>query len=251
MTTIANNLLALNQDKIDFAANLTAKGVAAAHGESMDDLIAKILTMEGVDTSSGDAIAADLLLAKKAWVDGAEITGTKSPLSFIRQYAMNSFFGNGIAGFTTTTASLSVASNVLSITGSGAGTNARALQDTGVKPTLNHILYLKAKIRVTNNICVQMTAILRDGSAGTVALQCTQATPTNGQWYTLSGIVVIPALTNNLFILLTHSYSSNADASGKICEVEYFIVLDLTNLYGAGNEPSAATMNGYEIQIAG
>jgi hypothetical protein len=32
-----------------------------------------------VSTSSGDAVAADLLTAKRAWVDGAEITGTRSP----------------------------------------------------------------------------------------------------------------------------------------------------------------------------
>ena len=32
-----------------------------------------------VDTSSGDAVAADMLTGKKAWVDGSEVTGTASP----------------------------------------------------------------------------------------------------------------------------------------------------------------------------
>ncbi len=32
-----------------------------------------------VDTSTGDAVAGDILLGKKAWVDGAEVTGTAYP----------------------------------------------------------------------------------------------------------------------------------------------------------------------------
>jgi hypothetical protein len=36
---------------------------------------------EVVDTTSGDAAAGDLLVGKKAWVDGAEVTGTAYPAS--------------------------------------------------------------------------------------------------------------------------------------------------------------------------
>lgn len=40
------------------------------------DIPSKITALPAIVTASGDAVAADIALGKKAWVDGAELTGT-------------------------------------------------------------------------------------------------------------------------------------------------------------------------------
>jgi hypothetical protein len=50
-----------------------------------------------VDTSSGDAVASDIALGKKAWVDGAEVTGTKLPAPLLKT-AQTTAYGTGSDG---------------------------------------------------------------------------------------------------------------------------------------------------------
>jgi len=44
-----------------------------------------------VDTSSGDAVESDILLGKRAWVDGSEITGTANPSPIAKTGQTNSW----------------------------------------------------------------------------------------------------------------------------------------------------------------
>ncbi len=46
---------------------------------------------EVVDTTSGDAAAGDVLAGKKAWVDGSEVTGTRTPAPVPKTGQLNTF----------------------------------------------------------------------------------------------------------------------------------------------------------------
>ncbi|HOM77674.1 MAG TPA: hypothetical protein PLT50_00510 [bacterium] len=55
---------------------------------------------EVVDTSSGDAVAGDILNGKKAWVNGVEVTGTASPPTVQTAYVTGPTAGAGTITFT-------------------------------------------------------------------------------------------------------------------------------------------------------
>lgn len=55
---------------------------------------------EVVDTSSGDAVAGEILKGKKAWVDGAEVTGTASLPTIQTAYVLKPTAGAGTITFT-------------------------------------------------------------------------------------------------------------------------------------------------------
>lgn len=140
-------------------------------------------------------------------------------------------------GWTVNSGTLSAANNTGLCTANGTNIYSYVTQTLSVKPASSKI-YIYAKARVTNALCANMYLRLRDGPSGTIYLSVTQATPTNGEWYTLSGIATTTSPVNNLTVRVDHFYASTAIASGKVMEVQYVSCVDLTAEFGAGNEPS-------------
>jgi len=71
------------------------------------------------------------------------------------------------------------------------------------------------------------------------------ANPIQNQWYPIIVLFTASGIASAT-LNFQHGYSSAAEASGKVMEVQYVSCVDLTVAFGAGNEP---TQTEYESWI--
>jgi hypothetical protein len=153
---------------------------------------------------------------------------------------VNGDFSTGTTGWTGSGATLSAVSNILSVTGVSSPT-VRAIKDVGVKPAVGSKLYFRGSFKVTNSSSTFIYFILRDGTGGTVLTQKFQTSPVSGTTYIIKDIVTVTSsFTNNLTLLVDHRYSDSATGNGKVMEVQWVEVFNLTSIFGAGYEPSVS-----------
>lgn len=129
---------------------------------------------------------------------------------------------------------LSVTDNILTATG---GSVSRI---TDPYATGNRIsgrkYYGKARVRVNNPDA--------DGIYLTVASVLSQQiiNPINGTWYEMSGVTT--ATSNGAVIFqLNTTYPNIETATGKTTDLQYVLFIDLTETFGAGNEPTKAEVD--------
>ena len=102
-------------------------------------------------------------------------------------------------------------------------------------------LYTRATVRVTNSECTHIYYEARNidnsgmGSASAVLV------PIIDTWYTKGLIINSTEIGNKISI--RHVYSSNESANGKTMEIQNVITINLTAIFGAGNEPTVADMD--------
>jgi len=143
----------------------------------------------------------------------------------------------GTTGWTGSQAVLTAASNVLTATGNGGQVYMTARSAAGKAFIATHKYFTKAFARVTNSSCsaLQIRTIAGYGDTNI-------ATPTANQWYSRSAITTA-GQTNTFYPFeISATYASAAIQSGKVTEIKDVVMIDLTALYGAGNEPTAAQM---------
>jgi prepilin-type N-terminal cleavage/methylation domain-containing protein len=147
-------------------------------------------------------------------------------------------FSNGTTGWTNggSSSSLSATNNTLTITGGNYNAPTAAFI-TSIPSVINDKIYARVKIKITNPSSTSTKTYTYNGTT-TRTIYSTNSYVQNNQ-YTLSGIATQTTVgTQNLSILINHVYVDAATAIGKVMEVQDVIVLNLTNLYGSGNEPS-------------
>ena len=92
--------------------------------------------------------------------------------------------------------------------------------------------------RVTNADCDKI--VLRAGGSNSQDFwEITN--PSQNQWYTLSGLVTRTAGSTGSLIGIIHEYADTATSNGKVMEVRVVRLINLTQCYGAGNEPTEGT----------
>lgn len=137
------------------------------------------------------------------------------------------------------------ASNVAYCVGNGA-LNACffVMENAGTLNTL-HKYYARASMTVTNAVCTYIK-IWFDGSTAGTNKEVKSLTPTKDVEYLMSAVDTPPAdATGNFRLLLSHNYSSAANATDAVLQIKNVYVIDLTTIFGAGNEPTATQMDGY------
>ena len=198
-------------------------------------------TLVQLDTSDATATAATVRYGYVGYARGEKITGSYVPTA----KAVSSILSNGdftsTTGWSSQVAVLSAASNILSITGDGGGTWGRAYAQATSNP-ISQVLFARAMCSVNNSSCTSINLRLRENALiGTIFLTITQNTPSNGVWYDMYNSVTSPAsYSNSLNILLDHFYADAETANEKVMQVKWAEIHNLTTIYGAGNEPSAA-----------
>jgi len=150
----------------------------------------------------------------------------------------NGNFANGTSGWSASTASTNTASNnILSNIGDGTNASVRTNGTTNIACAIGKKIYIKAKLTVKNSVTAGI--ILYVGTTGVGGKEVTrQLTPIQDIQYKLSGIVTLDSNdVGNIQPRCYHYYADAATANGKVMEVQQVFSVDLTSLFGAGNEP--------------
>jgi len=135
----------------------------------------------------------------------------------------------------------SVSNNNYILTGDGTSTAVRVYQTlSNVGALIGKKYYVSTLARATNSLCASIALTLRSDVSGTnIVTVKTRLTPILNNWYTLSGLATLPTWsTTNILPYIYHTYTNAATANGKSIELKEIMVIDLTALFGAGNEPS-------------
>jgi hypothetical protein len=151
---------------------------------------------------------------------------------------------DSVAGWSTQAATISVANNVASCTGNGLAIYPQIFTYTPLQYVTGHKLYVRSKVRVTNDNAYALYYMVY--AAGVTTLKPTIALhPAKDNWYH-NGVVVTAsdgASADKYRLYICHEYASAEASNSAVMEVQKVIMLDLTEIFGAGNEPDAATMD--------
>ena len=148
----------------------------------------------------------------------------------------------GTTGWTTARGTISAANNTLTSTGTGGGTSAGVTFGTAAAATSAKKYYARVRARVTNSACTMIRMSVYDTPFAQIKF-IAQNTPTINEWYAVSGVVSLNAGTGTIGMGILQFYADSATQTGKVMEVQEVSLIDLTGIYGAGNEPTKAQMD--------
>lgn len=162
----------------------------------------------------------------------------------IKNEVVNGDFNTNTSGWIAENTSISTISGKMNIIGNGSSVLCRARQENIKKPTIGTKIYIRATCKVTNSEAARLNLILREGLAGTVFAEPIITSPLISVEYVLSAIGSINInLINPLSLIVNHQYASAGVSTGKIMEVDKVLFVDLTNIFGTGNEPTKLEMD--------
>lgn len=177
------------------------------------------------------------------------------PQTTLTNIVTNGNFASGTTGWTGIFAAIAAANNTLSVTGDGGNAVARVLATTSIPIVVGKKVYIHFKSSVTNAVCGSMRYCLKDVMGNDISAENRAiSSPTQNQWYTTGGVLTINNLgdAGNIRVQPTHNYADAATANGKVMQVQEALAIDLTTIFGAGLEPTAAQMDRWlEIFSAG
>lgn len=103
-----------------------------------------------------------------------------------------------------------------------------------------HRLYVQARMRVRTPGATTMRVELVDGVSRLNAAEVKP--PSLDLWTTVSGVAVVPEsfAGREVQTYAVAYWPDGARAAGAVVEIDHVLVLDLTETYGAGHEPTAA-----------
>jgi hypothetical protein len=220
---VSEKLDALNQSVVDLDEN-------------------KVDKVEGKGLSSNDYTSAEKSklagIQENAQVN--EVTTTilnnalalKTDKLLATNLVTNGDFSNGTTGWSANNSTISTSANTLINTGNGSGQFPRT--NGGSIFANNQTYYVRMRARVTNSNAVEM--FIGHGPSAIARI----TVPIINQWYQVTGVVSNPL---NAELRIYHSYADSATANGKVMEVQYVSVLNLTQIFGAGNEPTKEQMD--------
>ena len=151
-----------------------------------------------------------------------------------QQLIQNGDFINGTTGWKVRNSTHSVSSGILTNTGDGTSTTAAEETNTTIQIIGSNKYYVRFRARVTGTGCTNLR--LRSDFS---AIVVNAAGAVQNQWYDKSDVVTIGGTSSsNRSILIEHSYATAADALGKVMEIDFAYIINLTATFGAGNEPT-------------
>lgn len=157
----------------------------------------------------------------------------------------NTAFDNTTDWNSSGTASLSAGSNTLTVASTTGGTAFLARSPSSLPCVSGHLVYYRALVETPDSDCTSI-ALRVYGTTSPVGnwyAAAVQNTPSANTEYEMRGIATIgSAITGDMYAYIRAIY---ADSTGKSFTVKRILFIDLTDIFGAGNEPSVTEMNAW------
>jgi hypothetical protein len=152
----------------------------------------------------------------------------------------NGDFSNSTTGWIVNGGTISAINNILTVLGNGSSASMFTQNNTGVNFVTGHKYYSRAKIKF-NEAVVDAYLGLTPGTSGSTFYN--YFTPTVGVWESKSFVNTATDQNGSVVFRARSSYADAATQNGKSFNVQYAVVIDLTEVFGAGKEPTAAEMD--------
>ena len=150
----------------------------------------------------------------------------------------NGDFSSGITNWVAAGSTHSVSNKIMTNISTGIINAGQEWNNTALTYTVGNIVYASAMMLPP----AESTAIRLQLEGGQVE-QIKWQTSIPGVWQKISGVLTTTKTLTGPRLWLAHIYPNAATATGKSCNISEVVFLNLTSLYGAGNEPTAAQMD--------
>jgi hypothetical protein len=114
-------------------------------------------------------------------------------------------------------------------------------QQTELAYTTGDKIFVKYKAKVTNSSCLSLSVNYRGTVAGGAAV-AKVTNPTKGEDYDISHVFTLGEGSGNLAVGIVQYYDIGDSADGKTMEVSEATAVNLTKIFGTGNEPTENEM---------
>lgn len=148
--------------------------------------------------------------------------------NFWQNLITNGDFSNGTTGWSGYASVNTVGNNILANSPTGEETYGVALS-TMANVNIGNKCYVRLRARATSAFCNKIRNLVVDDA-------CFVDNPIQNEWYDFTFIRTATVVDNN--IALYHFYADAPTANGKVMEAKEVMVINLTAIFGAGNEPS-------------
>lgn len=153
---------------------------------------------------------------------------------------INGDFSNGTNGCIFNGSTGLVNNNILYITGDGSYLFNYTYFQTETTLDITRKYYFRVTINVTNSVCTDLY-LLADCSGHQSGIDIERIdNPIQNQWYTKSGIIQYTNQTGYVLATALQVYADATTENGKTMEIKQVMVIDLTDKFGVGNEPTQA-----------
>ena len=148
----------------------------------------------------------------------------------------NSNFANGITGWNPLDADGFVSNFTYTLVSSG--TSNRPCVRYTTDSVAGDIVYVKFNARINNPFATSISFDMHGTNSGIVTEIKKIDLPDENNWYEINGVVNTSGLSGNLILEIYHSYVDSNTAKYKEMEIKNVQLINLTQSYGLGNEPS-------------
>lgn len=179
-------------------------------------------------------------------VQGAinELDNEKAGKLFATNLVTNGDFSNGTTSWTGVGGVLSSNANKGIVTGNGTLALTYLNQIIGTF-IAGHKYYVRVKAKVTNSLASALYILIAPGTSGTPISVFANGglAPVIDTQYNISAVIAQTDQVGDFNLRVRANYVDSATANGKVLEVQYVSAINLTTLFGAGNEPTKEQMD--------
>jgi type IV pilus assembly protein PilA len=151
----------------------------------------------------------------------------------------NADFSNDLVDWDSDNSTVSVANGEAFVTALDNEYYASLIQETSILTDSNPKVYVYAEMKVYD-VTVYIY-ILGEGNSNISSSEIDN--PKINKWYSVSGVLAFSGQTGNMYYKPLIQYENISDAVGKRHSVRRPIAINLTALYGVGNEPTQEQMD--------